>query len=156
MWEELLKAVPVYFSTMIKFILGPLGGYAAGLNLVTTILSTVAGMMTVVLLFAYFGDFIRDKILSRFNKTKNFSERNRRFVKFWKKYGLVGVAALTPVILTPIGGTVLAVSFGTPRNKLILYMFISASIWSLIFTTSIYVVGDQVIKMIENYFTLPV
>jgi membrane protein DedA with SNARE-associated domain len=152
MWEELLKAVPVYLSSMVKFILGPLGGYAAGLNLVTTILSTVAGMMTIVLLFAYFGNFIRDKIFARFRKPKSFSDQNRRFVKFWKKYGLLGVAALTPVILTPIGGTVLAISFGTPRNKLILYMFISAAVWSLVFSTSIYVLGDEVIRMIKDYF----
>ena len=58
MWEEILKAIPVYFSSMLKFILGPIGGFAAGLNLVTTILTTVFGMMTVVFLFTYFGDWL--------------------------------------------------------------------------------------------------
>ncbi len=33
MWEEIVKAIPVYFSSMIKFIFGPIGGYAAGLTL---------------------------------------------------------------------------------------------------------------------------
>ena len=96
MWEEILKAIPVYFSSMLKFIFGPIGGYAAGLKLVTTILVTVAGMMTVVLLFTYAGNWIREKVFLRFFGNRNkFSLSNRKFVGIWKKYGLVGVAALT-------------------------------------------------------------
>jgi hypothetical protein len=143
MLEELAKAIPVYFSSMLKFIFGPLGGYFAGLNIVTTILTTVAGMMTVVLGFTFFGDFLRDKVFRYFfQNKKKFSERNRKFVRIWRRYGLVGVAALTPVLLTPIGGTILAVSFGTPRNKLIFAMFVSASIWSVTLTTIIYFFGN--------------
>lgn len=143
MWEEILKAIPVYFSSMLKFIFGPIGGYAAGLNLITTILVTVGGMMTIVILFAFFGDFMRTKVLDRFfPKRKRFSVRNRRIVTIWKKYGLLGVAALTPVLLTPIGGALVAVSVGTPRNKLILYMFVSASVWSVVFSVSVYFFGN--------------
>jgi hypothetical protein len=143
MVEELVKALPVYFSSMLKFIFGPLGGYMAGLNIFTTILTTVAGMMTVVLGFAFFGDFLRNKLLkSFFQNRKKFSNRNRKFIRIWQKYGLLGVAALTPVLLTPIGGTVLAVSFGTPRNKLIFVMFVSASVWSVLITASVYFFGN--------------
>jgi hypothetical protein len=100
-------------------------------------------MMTVVILFAFFGDFMRTKVLDRFfPKRKRFSVRNRKIVGIWKKYGLLGVAALTPVLLTPIGGALLAVSVGTPRNKLILFMFVSAAIWSTVFSVSIYFFGN--------------
>jgi len=61
MWEEILKAIPVYFSSMLKFILGPIGGYAAGLNMITTILATVAGMMTIVFCFSFFWNLVHDK-----------------------------------------------------------------------------------------------
>jgi hypothetical protein len=145
MLEEIAKAIPVYVSSMLKFILGPLGGYAAGLNIVTTILVTVAGTMTVVVAFAFFGDFLKEKVLARvFTGQKKFSGRNRRFVTIWKKYGLVGVAALTPVLLTPIGGTLLAISFGAPKNKLIFYMFVSASIWSVSLSMMFYFFGQFV------------
>lgn len=146
MWEEIAKAVPIFFSSMFKFILGPMGGYLAKLNMVTTILVTVAGMMTVVLAFAFFGDLIRKKIIPTFFKPrKRFTEKNRKFVVFWRKYGLVGVAALTPVLFTPIGGALLAVSFGSPRDKLIIYMFISASVWSVVLTFTIYLFGNSVL-----------
>jgi len=146
MWETILKIVSVYFSSMLKFILGPVGGYAAGLNLVTTVLTTVAGMMTVVLLFTFFGNWIRRNIIHRvFKKKSKFSVSNKKFVAIWTKYGLVGVAALTPLFLTPIGGTLLAVSSGSPKEKIIFFMFISAAVWSLVFSSAIYFFGNAVL-----------
>lgn len=147
MWEEILKAIPVYFSCMLKFIFGPLGGYAAGLNLITTILTTVFGMMTVVFLFTYFGDWLKANVLNRFRrKNRPVNEkRNTRLANIWKKYGLAGVAFLTPIILTPIGGTLLAVSSGSPKEKIIFYMFISAAGWAVIFSLAIYFFGNEIL-----------
>lgn len=145
MWQEILKAVPIYFSCMLKFIFGPVGGYAAGLNLITTILTTVFGMMTVVFLFTFFGNWIRTKVFGRFKKRKVNLARAERLQRIWKRYGLVGVALLTPVILTPIGGTLLAVSSGSPKDKIIYYMFISASFWSVVISMTVYFFGNEVL-----------
>ena len=147
MWEEILKAIPVYFSCMLKFILGPIGGYAAGLNLVTTILTTVFGMMTIVFMFTYFGGWLKANVLTRFSRKskKSDEKKNTRFNNIWKRYGLAGVALLTPIILTPIGGTLLAVSSGSPKEKIIFYMFISAAGWSVIFSMAIYFFGNEVL-----------
>jgi hypothetical protein len=144
MWEEILKAIPVYFASMLKFILGPVGGYTAGLNLITTILSTVFGMMTVVFFFTYSGKLLREKVLSRFIKNRNKAP-NPKLATIWKKYGLPGVAILTPIILTPIGGTLLAISSGSPRDKIIFYMFLSASFWAVVFSMAIYFFGNEVL-----------
>jgi membrane protein DedA with SNARE-associated domain len=146
MWEEILKAITlVYLPSMVKFIFGPLAGYGAKLNILTTIIATVSGTMTIVLLFSFAGDWIRNHVINRFfPKRKRFSERNRKFVTIWKKYGVAGVAFLTPLLLTPIGGTLLAVSFGSPREKLILYMLLSASVWATIFSLTIYLFGNNV------------
>jgi membrane protein DedA with SNARE-associated domain len=152
MWEEILKAIPVYFSSMLKFIFGPLGGYAVGLKLLTTILATVAGMMTVVLSFTYAGGWLRTKVFySYFANRKKFSGSNRRFVRIWKKYGLVGVAVLTPILLTPIGGSILAVSSGSPKEKIILFMFISASVWAVIFSIATYFFGNQITEILPDF-----
>ncbi len=118
MWEIILKVASVYFSSMLKFIFGPLGGYAAGFPLVMTILVTVAGMMTVVLLFTFFGNWIREKIIPRFFKKRNkFSQSNRRFVTIWKKYGLIGVAALTPLISDPHWRNVAGCQLGESKGQ---------------------------------------
>jgi membrane protein DedA with SNARE-associated domain len=146
MWEEILKSIPVFLSSTLKFILGPISGYAEKLNILATILATIGGMMTSVIIFTYFGEWMRTKVLHGFfGKTKKQSEPKEKFVSVWSKYGLAGIAALTPVILTPIGGTILAVSSGSPKNKIIFYMLISATIWSVIFTLTIYFFGHQVL-----------
>ena len=145
MWQEILRAVPVYFSSMLKFIFGPLGGYGVGLHLITTILTTVSGMMTVVFLFTFFGNWIRTRVFGKFKKRKINLKRAERLEKIWKRYGLAGVALLTPIVLTPIGGTLLAVSSGSPRDKIIYYMFVSASFWSVVFSMAIYFFGNEVL-----------
>ena len=129
---------------MLKFILGPTLGFAARLHFITTALVTVAGMMSAVLAFTYFGEWLRKKALSNFFRNKKrFTPNTRKFVSIWKKYGLTGIAFLTPLVLTPIGGTLLAVSSGSPKEKIIFYMFISAAAWSLIFTGIIYFIGRE-------------
>jgi uncharacterized membrane protein len=153
MWEEILKAFSVYLSTMIKFIFGPIGGKAAGLHLITTMVVTASGMMTVVVAFTYFGEFIREKIINRFRKKKSIEsseELDKKNTGFFKKYGLVGIAILTPVILTPIGGTLLAVSVSPNREKIIFYMFISACVWSVILTLAVYFGYDAVMNFVNK------
>jgi membrane protein DedA with SNARE-associated domain len=145
MLQEILKAVPVYFSCMLKFIFGPAGGYAVGLHPITTILTTVAGMMTVVFLLTFFGNWIRRRVFRKLRFRQSSAAKAEWFQKVWKRYGLLGVALLTPIILTPIGGTLLAVSSGSPRDKIIFYMFVSASFWSVIISMAIYIFGNQVL-----------
>lgn len=152
MWEEILKALSVYLSSMVKFILGPIGGKAAGLHIITTMVVTVAGMMTVVVAFTYFGKFIREKILERIFKRKNKEEKpSKRWVLFFKKYELAGVAFLTPLLLTPVGGSLLAVSFGDPREKILLYMFVSACFWSVVLTVAVYFGYDAIVNMVRSF-----
>lgn len=151
MWEEILKALSVYLSTMIKFIFGPIGGKAAGLHLITTMVVTAAGMMTVVVAFTYFGEFLREKITHRFfSKKKSTEDLPKKRNAFFTKYGLAGIALLTPVILTPIGGTLLAVSVSPNREKIIFYMLISACVWSVILTLAVYFGYDAVMNIINK------
>lgn len=146
MWEEILKAVPVFLFSGLKFILGPTIGIAARLHILTTIISTVAGMMLAVVSITFFGEWIRTRVLDRFfPNRKKISLQNPKLLAIWKKFGLAGIAALTPVILTPIGGTILAVSSGSPRRKIIVYMFISAVAWAVVFSLIIYMFGHRVL-----------
>jgi hypothetical protein len=66
---------------------------------------------------------------------KIFSRRSRRVVRIWKKYGLFGLAALTPVIFSIPIGTFFMSKYEKNRNKIFLYMFVSITAWSLIITS---------------------
>lgn len=154
MWEEILKALSVYVSAMVKFILGPIGGKAAGLSIITTMIVTAAAMMTVVVAVTYFGKFIREKILDRFytRKKTQAKPKNRKWVFLVRKYGLFGISFLTPLLLTPLGGAILAFSFfSSNREKILLYMFISASFWSTVLTCAVYFGYDAVVEMVKRF-----
>lgn len=144
---EVIKGVTIFLLTMLKFIAGPTLGYAAGFSFMITVIITVSGMMASVFLFTYLGTILRERVLSRlFRPRRVFTKRNRRFVQVWKKYGLAGVAFLTPLIFTPIGGTVLLTTFGSPKPKIIVAMLLSAVGWSLFFTAAIYLFGTAFLE----------
>lgn len=146
MLEEIAKAIPVVLASCLKFVLGPLQGYALRLHPVTTALSTILGMMISVVSFTFFGNWLKTRLFKRFfNDQYKPSSGRRKFLIVIKKYGLVGIAFFTPLLLTPIGGTLIAVGMGKPREKILLYMFISATLWSTLFTFAIYSFGKAIL-----------
>lgn len=134
MWEEILKAFGLYLLTTLKVVFGLFGGYAAGLNVFVTMFITFAGMMTSVVVITFFGSLLQKGFLKNWFARREEKAKNSK----WKRYGLAGIAILTPLLLTPIGGSLLAVVGGYPRARIVLYMFISASIFSVFATLGIY------------------
>ncbi len=121
-----LKYFTVYFLSGLKFIFGPAFGVANDVPLLAIIPLTALGMMTTIYLFTFFGRDIRNFVL-RFRKNpKVFTKKNRRFVKIWRRYGIEGVCILTPLLLSPPVGGLLANILGTNKRKLLKWMWISA------------------------------
>lgn len=132
--------------SMIKFIGGPMLGIGSGLTFWETAILTSFGMMTSVFLFStVFGSGFRKWILSNFYRNRKlFSSKNRRLVKVWRNYGLKGVAFLTPLFFTPIGGTLIATSFGETRKRIFLYMFASSAFWSIVFSLVLFLLKSGI------------
>ncbi len=150
--ERLIKYLIVYTSSMFKFILGPLEGFGLGLNPVETILLTIAGMMTSISIVSYFGIHLRTWYFRKFSKgeKKIFSKKNRRIVKIWKQYGVIGVSFLTPLIFSPIIGTLIAVSFGEKKKRIILYMFLFTCLWATFFSLFFHHGGHELLNLISE------
>lgn len=142
--ESLITFFGIYFLSMFKFIAGPLLGSAAGYSVWETIIVTVSGMMTSVIIFTLLGKRFKKFLALRIKKKSPvFSKKNRSIVKLWKKYGEIGIAFFTPILLTPIGGTLILVSFGTKKRKIFLHMFWSSFLWAVIFGLTI----DQILQI---------
>lgn len=128
----------IYFLCLFKFIAGPLLGSAAGYRPLEIVFITVLGMMSSVMLFTFLGLRIKKLYQTKFGKPKKtFSRKSRQIVSIWRKYGEIGIAFLTPIILTPIGGTLILVSFDTKKRKIFSYMLISAILWAVALSFSI-------------------
>lgn len=151
--QYFLTCLGIWASTMLKFIFGPIGGYLAKLTYLETVLLTIGGMMTAVVIFTFLGKQIKTWLASlrRKNKPKHlFTPKNRKKVKIWRKYGILGVAFLTPLLLTPIGGTLTAVSFGEKPSKILFYMLVSAVFFSFLFTGAIYIFGNTLLHLLGH------
>lgn len=133
------KYISVALASMIKFVAGPVTGVALGLEWWETALFTVVGMMLSVVVFLFLGTAIQH-LISRYGQQKPrlFSKRTRLAVKVWKKSGMTGIAILTPLLFTPIGGTLIAVSFKVPRFTIIAQMLLWGVILGVIITLVVY------------------
>ncbi|WP_421764181.1 hypothetical protein [Ekhidna sp.] len=129
-----LKYFTVYFLSGLKFVFGPTFGVANDLPVIAIIILTSLGMMTTIYLFTFFGEEIHS-FFQRFRKNKKvFTNKSRRFVKIWKKFGLKGLCLLTPLLLTPPGGGLLVNLIGAKKKDILKWMWISAVLWSTIIT----------------------
>jgi uncharacterized membrane protein len=132
-----------YFAVMaassIKFVAGPLTGFGLGLSMLETIVCTWVGMMFTVTVMLTIGRFLVQQISRiRLQKPKLFSGRVRYAVSIWQRFGIKGIAVMTPLLFTPIGGSLLALSFKVPTPRVLFFMAISGIFWSVIFTVLFY------------------
>jgi uncharacterized membrane protein len=145
----LSKYLVVIGSSMLKFILGPITGFPLGMTYLETYACTVAGMMATVLLLTYLGLPIRQWVAKHWasrSQRKTFTPRNRRIVRIWTRYGMKGVAFLTPLLFSPPLGTLIAVSFGERPDRIVGYMLASAIFWGALLTGMVRLLGTQVVE----------
>lgn len=133
----------IYIAYLVIFLLGatpffevigviPIG-VAAGLPaLPVTILAFLGNILTIWLLVIMM-DHVKNWLQKRREKKgKNVSEkRQKRAVNLWKKYGLPGLAILSPLLIGSHLGTILAMSFGGTRKNITLWMTTSILGWTI-------------------------
>lgn len=129
-----LKYAAVFLLSTVKFLGGPILGATAKLNFWLTLLLTIAGMMTTVFIISGVGRvWLKHRQKQRrLRREPIFSRRSRNIIKVFQKFGMGGIAFLTPILLSPVGGTVVATLLGVPRPRILLHMLWSAVLWGTI------------------------
>jgi hypothetical protein len=136
---SLSKYISVALASSLKFVGGPLAGLAWNLPWLETALCSIVGAMLTILLTASIGQKIlvwwqgRQKV-----KPNRFSKRTRMAIRIYRRFGIVGIACLTPIFFTPIGGTLIAISFKIPLSKILLNMLIFCVLWGFSITWAVY------------------
>ena len=86
----------------------------------------------------------KDKKEKEVKKKKVFTRRNRRIVRIKQRYGLIGIAASTPLLLSIPVGVFLVVRY-YPRNKIRFFYLVGSNLaWSFIYT-SFYMFWDNLL-----------
>jgi len=134
-------------SSSVKFALTfPLAILQFRFNFLETLLWTNVGGIIGIYFFA----FLSEKIIAWWNRTfrrstrkisvarqgekKIFTKKNRRIVRIKQQYGMIGIAATTPFLLSIPVGTFLMVRYYHARKTRFLYLIISNIVWSVIYT----------------------
>jgi len=138
--ELLIKWLSIALSSAVKFFAGPLLGKVYNLPWWQTAICTFLGMMLSVILFSTVARaFFHKYMKGLFNRNeRRITPNKRRMVRVWNKFGISGIAFLTPILLTPIGGSIVALSFGEHPAKIIRYMAVSAALWAVVASLGIY------------------
>lgn len=98
----------------------------------------------------YFFAFLSEKILAWWKRTfrrsnrkiladeqqvkKVFTRRNRRIVTVKQKYGLIGIALITPLLLSIPVGVFLSVRYYKTFSHKFIYLIAANLLWSVIYT----------------------
>ncbi|MEZ4685189.1 MAG: hypothetical protein R3B47_03735 [Bacteroidia bacterium] len=130
---KLGKYALIFITSVFKYLLGVAMTFPAKFSFLELLLTAGLGGCVGIMLFTFFGSKIIRliELHLRRNKTLPFKVR-RRIVKVWRRFGIVGVAVLTPFLSPPIA-VAIALSFHTKPRKTVIWLCGSVIAWSLLF-----------------------
>jgi hypothetical protein len=136
--NEVVKILSVFLTCALAF--GKIGFPTAFMvfdqDFVKVIVVSGAGGIAGNVLFTYLSAAIL-KLIHNFrakrhliHKKKIFTGFNRKIIRVKQKFGLAGIAFITPMFLSTPVGAFLAERFFRDKKKIILYLSISTVVWS--------------------------
>ncbi len=155
--EQLLKLLSLTFFSSLKFLLSPVIAESYDFNYIQTFLTTTTGGILGVLFFFFASKWIATTITAYKNqlfflfginkkseedellpeRKKVFTWQNKLIVITVRRFGLVGIALLTPTLLSiPVGTLIAARYFHNPR-RVVGYLCASVVLWSLILSSAV-------------------
>ena len=119
------------FAMALTYMLLPTTNY----NYFEIVVTLITGGTTGVIVFYYATGWINlliNKILPKKKKKKVFTKGNRRFITIKNKYGLIGISALTPILLSIPLGCFLASRFYKGKKSTIPVMLMGIVFWAFV------------------------
>ncbi len=139
---ELWKIISVILLSSVKFGLGGLPLALAGyhFSFFKTVVTTSFGGILGILVFSFLSEQIL-KVVNKFvvkwrhkhpkKPAKIFTFKNKMIVRVKQRFGLIGLAILTPTVLSMPLGMLLAKRYFHNNQKVMLYMISSVLFWSV-------------------------
>jgi membrane protein YqaA with SNARE-associated domain len=120
--HQIINVILFGLLAATKLLLAPAAMLAAGYHPISTMIITYIGALVGSVVFYYFGVAIFnwwDRVSGKDKKDKFvFSKKSRAMVKVKIRYGIIGLAAMAPIISVPISAFIVA-KFFPGKNKVI-------------------------------------
>lgn len=140
--DKVIEILVLLSVSATKFFFAPGISTSLGYNFAETLIITSSGGILGVIVFYYFGEFIFrlydrfSRKLKRNRSPKVFSRKNKLIVKVKSKWGLIGLAIITPVLLSIPVGSFIAARFFNTHQRTLATLIISVILWSTALTTA--------------------
>jgi hypothetical protein len=117
-------------------------------------LANIIGGTIGIILFTYLGDFIQAYCIKRFPNQfgRKFTRSNRFLVRVKQKFGLGGIAAFTPIILSIPVGVLFALALTGDKKKVMFSMIVSMLFWATIIFLPYYLFNINIFEWLKNLF----
>lgn len=117
-------------------------------------LANIMGGILGIVIFTYLGSFIQEYMVKTYpNKFgRKFTRSNRFLIKVKQRFGLGGVAALTPILLSIPVGVFFALALTHDKKKILISMTMSMLFWATVICLPYYLFNISIISMIANIF----
>ncbi|WP_121613387.1 small multi-drug export protein [Mesobacillus foraminis] len=134
-WQFIIIFVIAFAPWMDVSIVAPLG-VAWGLHPLGVAITAFSGNFLLVLLLGYFF-----KEFNRWRKKRREAKgitaptkKEKKSREIWDRYGIPGLALLSPILVGTDIAAVIALTFGSSRLQVISWMTVSLAVWTAIFT----------------------
>jgi hypothetical protein len=145
--KEFFEIFYIFLTSGLKFLLGPTQAVAMGFKAWESILITSGGGITGVIVFYFSSKWIIKKLFNykkkkrefkikegNWNPPKKFTYMNKLIIKVKNRFGLTGLAIITPGILSIPFGTLLAVRYFSKNENTLKTLIFSVIGWSVFLT----------------------
>jgi MFS family permease len=145
-----LKILGIALGCTLKPVIAIPASVAAGAEFYQTILGGIIGGCFGIAVYLYSLDYLlntyklhlqskrhHDIVGTSKKKKRVVTKRNRRIVALMQKYGLNGIAVLTPLLSLPLGVFIagrINDKFIQNRPKVLFYLCVSMVIWTFVLT----------------------
>lgn len=149
------KIISVFFLSTVKFVLGgvPLA-VAYEFPFFKAVTVTSLGGFVGAAFFVYSSDFLiayikrRAKEKKTGSAKKKFTRMNKIIVVVKQRFGLLGIAIITPLLLSIPVGCFLAVRYFKEKQRILIYMFSSVLFWAV----TMYYLYKPLNDAVQKYF----
>jgi hypothetical protein len=150
---KLVESLLILFGSIVKFSMGSLTAIAANLGLGGSLANIIGGIIGIVL-FTYLGGIIQNYCIKAFPNYfgKKFTSSNRFLVRVKQRFGLGGIAALTPIILSIPVGVLFALSLTHDKKKIMISMIISVLFWAAVLFLPYFLFNINIIDLLRRVF----
>ncbi|MFN8323309.1 MAG: hypothetical protein U0T74_11680 [Chitinophagales bacterium] len=151
--DKLVSSILVFLGSIVKFSMGTLTAIAADLGLGGSLANIIGGIIGIVA-FTYLGGFIQEFFIRKFPNRfgRRFTSSNRFLVRVKQRFGLGGIAVLTPIVLSIPVGVLFALALTHDKKKIMISMLVSMFFWATLLFLPYYLFDINLIDFVRRLF----